>query len=71
MKYKGLLTLLLAFTVLQGCIDIDRAVMHPDPQFGEPTMGQELMDLDKARVSGAITGAEYDRLKARIINGAG
>lgn len=68
MKYKALLVTLLASTIiLQGCISVSRGPDHPRGFAHEPTVGQELMDLDKARVSGAINGAEYDELKKKII----
>ncbi len=32
----------------------------------QPTLGQELMDLQKAKDSGAITAKEYDKLKEHL-----
>lgn len=69
MKNKVLLTTFLVSTLLlQSCISVSRGTEHPRSYSQEPTVGQELMDLDKARVSGAITGAEYDELKSKIID---
>jgi hypothetical protein len=34
----------------------------------EPTIGQELIDLDRARDDGAITDAEYEEAKERILD---
>jgi hypothetical protein len=34
-----------------------------------PTMGQQLIDLKEAKDSGAITEAEYEAEKARLLNG--
>lgn len=34
----------------------------------EPTVGQELIDLDRARDDGAITDAEYEQAKERILD---
>lgn len=34
----------------------------------EPTVGQELIDLDRARDDAAITDAEYEEAKERILN---
>ncbi|HTR43050.1 MAG TPA: SHOCT domain-containing protein [Pseudomonadales bacterium] len=34
----------------------------------EPTVGQQLIDLKKARDSGAITEAEYEAEKAKLLN---
>jgi hypothetical protein len=33
-----------------------------------PTLGQQLIDLQKARDSGAITPAEYDAKKAELLS---
>lgn len=49
---------------LAGCIGIggsDRTYVH------RPTIGQQLTDLKTARDQGAITPAEYDRLKAEML----
>lgn len=35
----------------------------------EPTIGQQLIDLKKAKDSGAITEAEYEAEKAKLLNG--
>lgn len=64
------LALVGALVVLPGCI------FAPDagsgrPEFSrQPTLGQELLDLERAREVGALTGEEYDRLKARLIERA-
>jgi hypothetical protein len=34
----------------------------------EPTIGQQLIDLKKARDTGAITEAEYEAEKAKLLN---
>jgi hypothetical protein len=33
-----------------------------------PTLGQQLMDLQKARDAGAISSAEYDAKKAELLS---
>ena len=42
---------------------------HPDivQQTVTPTIGQQLMDLKKAKDSGAITEAEYEAEKAKLL----
>ena len=35
----------------------------------KPTTGQQLVDLQKARDSGAITDAEYQAQKAKVLDG--
>lgn len=34
-----------------------------------PTLGQELIDLERARAAGAITQSEFDAAKTRILDG--
>lgn len=33
----------------------------------QPTLGQELIDLERARAAGAISQSEFDAAKARIL----
>jgi len=40
------------------------------PQVAQPTIGQELLDLDRARQAGVITETEFDRAKSRLIDGS-
>lgn len=73
MKTKdGMLLLLpLAATLaLGGCIFAPDAGRGPPDFSREPTLGQELLDLERAREAGALSGEEYDRLKARLIERA-
>jgi len=35
----------------------------------QPTTGQELLDLQKARDAGAISAADYEVQKARVLGG--
>ena len=56
-------------TLLTGCLGLalgtgDRSTTYKQ----EPTVGQQLIDLQKAKNSGAITQAEYDTEKAKILN---
>ena len=72
MKAKGLTFAILSAFVLTGCIYVndteedrrDRGVQRT----AEPTIGQELLDLDRARVSGVITDTEYERAKEAILD---
>ena len=64
---------LAALTLLAGC------AISPSLSLGggkktttiqqPPTVGQQLIDLQKAKASGAITDAEYQTEKAKILNG--
>ena len=73
MHYKGLIIAILSLSALTGCIYVndtedDRRNDGFRPRTTEPTVGQELLDLDRARASGAITEAEYERAKAAILD---
>jgi hypothetical protein len=62
-------TLAVAFSALMlltGCIGLQ--IGSGDRAGGRsPTLGQQLIDLQKARDSGAITSAEYDTQKAILL----
>ncbi|MEX0942139.1 MAG: SHOCT domain-containing protein [Pseudomonadales bacterium] len=47
--------------LLQGCVRVD---------IGEhaPTLGDQLLDLYEARELGAITEAEFERLRRRLVS---
>lgn len=65
---KKLVTLCLVIAVLMtmtSCLAIGTGGEKVDNQ---PTLGQELMDLQKAKDSGAITQKEYVELKEKIKN---
>ena len=72
MKAKGLTFVILSVFVLTGCIyvnDTEEGRRDRDVQrITEPTIGQELLDLDRARASGVITDTEYDRAKETILD---
>ena len=72
MKYTGLIIAIMAVFTLSGCIYVkDTDDDRRDNGFRsrtEPTVGQELLDLDRARASGVITEAEYERAKAAILD---
>jgi PBP1b-binding outer membrane lipoprotein LpoB len=72
MKAKGLTVIILSAFILTGCIyvnetDEDRRD-NRNQRNAEPTIGQELLDLDRARASGVITDTEYDRAKDAILD---
>lgn len=72
MKLKGLTIVILSAFVLTGCIYVNDT--EDDRRDGnvrsrtEPTVGQELLDLDRARASGVITETEYERAKEAILD---
>jgi len=68
MNRKAAGILVLSTLMLSGCIfapsgsgDWERSSR------ARPTIGQELLDLDRAREAGVITTAEYERTRARIL----
>ena len=57
-----------AMALLTGCVGLqigggDKRDVH------SATLGQQLVDLQKAKDSGAINDAEYQAQKARLLNG--
>lgn len=55
-----------ALTLLAGCA----WQLGGDKKYEkvEPTVGQQLIDLQKARDTGAITEGEYQAQRARVLN---
>lgn len=49
--------------LLNGCI----AIGNRDAQKPSATLGQQLIDLQKARDTGALTDAEYQAQKERLL----
>jgi len=54
---------LLAMLFLSGCI----AAIGNDGGHGGGTVGQQLVDLQKAKEAGAITDAEFQTQKAKLL----
>ena len=53
-----------AMTLLAGCIIGDRS--HTTQN--QPTVGQQLVDLQKAKEAGALTDAQYEAQKEKILS---
>ena len=72
MHSKGLTLVLLSAVALTGCIYVNDAEDERGERRyrsrSEPTIGQELIDLDRARASGVITTAEYENAKEIILD---
>ena len=72
MQYKQLILVMLSALVLTGCIYVnDTEDDRRDGRFrdnSEPTVGQELLDLDRVRASGVLSDAEYERAKEAILD---
>lgn len=57
---------LAAMTLLTGCLNLQLGGgSTTKPQ--NPTLGQQLIDLQRAKDVGAITDAEYQQQKARLL----
>ena len=54
-----------ALLLLNGCI----AIGNRDAQRPNATLGQQLIDLQKARDTGALTDAEYQSQKTKLLEG--
>jgi len=52
-----------ALLLLNGCI----AIGNRDAQRPNATLGQQLIDLQKARDTGAINDAEYQSQKSKLL----
>jgi hypothetical protein len=65
---------ILTSSVLLVCLALGGCVFAPgdngdwDDDRVRPTIGQELLDLDRALDAGVITTTEYERTKARILD---
>lgn len=73
MKYNRLFLVIFSAVALTGCIYVNDTEDDDRRDYGyrtdrEPTIGQELLDLDRARANGVINDAEYDRAKAAILD---
>jgi hypothetical protein len=59
----GIIVILLLMTSLTSCIAVGSG---GEKMTHQPTIGQQLIDLQKARDEGAITAKEYEELKDKI-----
>ena len=57
---------ILAASLLTGCV---AAGGKNTTEIYNPTLGQQLIDLQKAKDAGAISDAEYQAQKAKFLNG--
>jgi len=66
-KILTLMAVLVTAGLLSGCV---AAIGNSDgkKQTSGVTLGQQLIDLQRARDTGAITEAEYATQKARLLN---
>jgi hypothetical protein len=57
-----------AMTFLTGCLDLQLGG-GTTTHAVNPSLGQQLTDLKHAKDAGAITDAEYEAQKAKLLNG--
>lgn len=63
-----LLVTLSAVTLLTGCIGLSIGGGTSSKPASSPTVGQELMDLQRAKDAGTITDAEFQAQKAKVLS---
>ena len=72
MKSKGLAIVIFSVLMLTGCIYVndseDDGRDSRSRSQTQPTIGQELLDLDRAHAQGIISNAEYERAKEAILD---
>lgn len=56
-----------AMLLLTGCIGLSIGGGSKPASVPKPTLGQQLTDLQKAKDSGAITDAEFQVQKAKLL----
>lgn len=78
-RLPALIAGVLAITLLNGCLvfnleggkksSTSNTNQHPavGQQIVAPTLGQQLMDLQKAKDSGAISDKEYQEQRAKLL----
>ena len=57
---------LLSLTLLTGCLNLQLGG-GSKTETQKPTVGEQLIDLQKAKEAGAITDAEYQTQKTRLL----
>ncbi|HZQ46767.1 MAG TPA: SHOCT domain-containing protein [Verrucomicrobiae bacterium] len=55
-------------TLLSGCLAFQLGGGTTKKEGQHPTTGQQLVDLQRAKDSGAITDAEYQTQKTKVLN---
>ena len=58
---------LLAMTLLTGCLELHLGG-GATSNVQNPTLGQQMIDLQKAKEAGAISDADFQAQKAKLLN---
>ena len=64
-KFIGTIFVIILIATLVSCIAVGSGGKKIEQQ---PTLGQELLDLKKARDEGAISDLEYNEMKEKLKN---
>ncbi|MFZ0828000.1 MAG: SHOCT domain-containing protein [Verrucomicrobiia bacterium] len=65
---KTALMALAAMLLLTGCLDLHLGGgSKSEAQYQNPTLGQQLIDLQQARNAGAISAEQYEAQKAKLL----
>jgi hypothetical protein len=67
-SFIPLLAGLLVMTLLTGCLNLELGG-GTTTKAQSVTVGQQLIDLQKAKDAGAISDADYQSQKAKLLNG--
>jgi hypothetical protein len=73
MRFAKLCVVLMAVVFvlnIAACCGGDKTVEKQTQVISQPTVGDQLQDLDNAYKNGAITKQEYDKLRQDIMNKA-
>ncbi|MEM7220462.1 MAG: hypothetical protein AAF515_19030 [Pseudomonadota bacterium] len=68
-RHLALVALAASAALLTGCFNSGDENSHRHVHLGSVSIGQQLLDLDKARASKVIDDAEYKRLREVLITG--
>lgn len=63
-----LLSGLAAMMLITGCLGLQVGGGTTKKEGPRPTTGQQLVDLQRAKDSGALTDAEYQTQKSKVLN---
>jgi ABC-type glycerol-3-phosphate transport system substrate-binding protein len=69
MKRRGIITILMAMVLATGVAGCGGGGAKAQTELTTTTVGQQLLDLQKAYEAGAISKEEYEKEKQKILSG--
>lgn len=69
MKRRGIITVLMAMVLATGVAGCGGGGAKQQTELTTTTVGQQLLDLQKAYEAGALSKQEYEREKQKILSG--